>query len=303
MAAMRRYRAGERFRPSAADLNRIADAVERLGRVEPVADGAARPELATHARQATILVRNDADVDVPRFGVLDVGPPIFGPEVNQDEFSNRVSLTGLRPRGPTRHGIVLVPQQTILSGRIGRCVMQGLTVSLIAVRDSRHTHAELAEDQVVLRSAFAGPAQIIWLAPPPEEPEDPDVRLALVVLAPVNRTFDAVVTATSQVGSSWRWTYEVEERVYDGTGALVDDAEGLRTVTAFSKLERYNVVGDQIAPGVLQSDNPSATITALPIDIGTPVEVEEIFPAGWERGDPPVYAIRPLPNPIKVECA
>jgi hypothetical protein len=53
---------------------------------------------------------------------------------------------------------------------------------------------------------------------------------------------------------------------------------------------------------VLASDYPDATVTCLPLAVGTPIVVTEGWPDGWEPGDEPLYRIN-VPNAPKVTCA
>ena len=292
---MQRVRPGERLRFSAADWNTLADMAADWQRMR--AGFGAGALVAGMNRQAQVLVRNDGEDPVQRFGVLELVEPIFAPADNADEFLNRVSLVGQLPTGSAGPLPVLVAQVPIGPGRIGRCTMDGATVALVDVVDERHTWADTADGMGTLQSGWSGCARIVWKEP------GTGTKKALVLLGQRQAEFDAVIIAASQIGSSWRWTYAFSELVFGTDGEPITDAEGLRVGTFLNEMERYNVATSpkRIAPGVLESDYTSAAIEALRLPDGLPVKIREVWPAGWVPGQLPIYKAY-IPNAPLVTC-
>jgi hypothetical protein len=297
---VRRARAGERLRISASDWNTLADLAEREGRLRG-ATGASEMVSAIN-RQSQILVRNNGEDPVGRFGVLSCGAPIIGPDVNLNEFVNRPALEGHAPLGRAGPRPVLVAQAPIRPGRIGLCAISGVTVAAVRVVDERHRYADTADGDLTLVSTWSGPVRIISIGD--SAPEDgPDIRAALVAFGRGPDHFEAVVSdAPEQRLGVWQWDYPFLEVVRKGDGTELSGAGGLRTGRAYNPIEAWNSVGIRIAPGVLASDYPTATLDCLPIPQGTPIVITEVWPVDWEPGDDPLYRID-IPNAPKVVCA
>lgn len=136
---------------------------------------------------------------------------------------------------------------------------------------------------------------------------------------PMCRTFPARIKSYIQVPSQWRWKYEFEE-----VEPLSDDEPDIVSCGLFGRsttstgwyatnlCESYNnaTAGAggpiRIAPGVLQSDFPDATIQAKPIDIGVIVMMTEQFPQTnaeqSDRNDRKRRYWFSMPNAVKVIC-
>lgn len=136
---------------------------------------------------------------------------------------------------------------------------------------------------------------------------------------PMCRTFPARIKSYIQVPSQWRWKYEFEE-----VEPLSDDEPDIVSCGLFGRsttstgwyatnlCEGYNnaTAGAggpiRIAPGVLQSDFPMATIQAKPIDIGVVVMMTEQFPQTNaeqnSRNDRKRRYWFSMPNAVKVIC-
>ena len=96
---LRHVRPGEKLRIGAGAFNAFVDAA-RSGRrlahnIAPSRDVAGGP-----SRQTTLLVRNESDEDVPRFGCLAIGEPIIPPEENALEFARMIGQTAAEHPAP-----------------------------------------------------------------------------------------------------------------------------------------------------------------------------------------------------------
>jgi hypothetical protein len=127
---------------------------------------------------------------------------------------------------------------------------------------------------------------------------------------PAHRIFAAKITGATQVGENWRWNYSWEEVELDSAGTPSNASAYRRTSaangTAQNFAERGNITGTRIAPGVLQSDYPDATIMALPICNDTIVMMSEsapsFYPGPFDNSGVPVYCWFSMPNAVKVTC-
>ena len=143
------------------------------------------------------------------------------------------------------------------------------------------------------------------------------------VAPPNTRTFPAIITASSalectvgEVTNPWQWDYtwsEVEPNPCAPCPLSVPLATWGRSGSSARNLtENGNIylgaanVGNVVAPGVKQSDYTNGTISALPISVGTIVQMVEQFPTAYTGCvDDPPYATQywfAMPNAVKVEC-
>ena len=152
--------------------------------------------------------------------------------------------------------------------------------------------------------------------------------------APPNcRVFPAVIEGATRIGNSgdsyWQWQYtwrEVEPNPLDATPLIKVPS----SATMYCPVRRYSSTepntlarnlaehgnnyvsaadpANAIAPGVLQSSNPNATIEPLPISVGTVVMMCEHALTLWinpDAGDAPPYPRQywfSMPNAINVSC-
>lgn len=109
----------------------------------------------------TVWVQNDSGGDLSRYAVLGVSGIIFTP--GDEGFDDSIALTGVSPVAGTHEGKFVVLIDAIPSSEIGRAVLIGATVCQVAVTDTDHEYAEIANGvTATLASASTGSAQIIW---------------------------------------------------------------------------------------------------------------------------------------------
>ena len=207
---LRHVRPGEKLRIGAGAFNAFVDAA-RSGRRLPHNIAPSRDVAGGPSRQTTILVRNESGEDVPRFGCLAIGEPIIPPEENATEFANRPSLIGVAPMELRHFGSCVVATEPIATGKIGRCVLRGITPARVLMADVRHTHADIAEGFRLLKTGFVGSARILW------RPDEAGEVVCFVEIGPVARDRITAVIGKAHPfpGVPFGWRYEWEEARLD----------------------------------------------------------------------------------------
>lgn len=134
---------------------------------------------------------------------------------------------------------------------------------------------------------------------------------------PNTRVFPAKITAADPCNSEWKWLYTFEEvepnpDPTDCTPWVSVGLYGRTGTSARNMAEAGNVylgagnAGNVIAPGVLQSAYPLAAISALPISVGTVVDMVEQVITVYEGFPTAPYGPQywfSMPNAVLVECA
>ena len=115
--------------------------------------------------QPTILIRNDSEHDVDRFGILGLGRSLILPENNLDEFQNQVSFSGVLPDTADHKNKFVILTEPVASGEIGRGLITGISLIHIQVDKDDHTHATIRTGITGLfsmKSSDLGLARILW---------------------------------------------------------------------------------------------------------------------------------------------
>jgi len=155
-------------------------------------------------RQAgVILVRNDTGEDRSLFDILGLAGPVYGPEDNEEGFKFRHALKGVAPTAADHAGNFAICQEPIADGKIGRCLVQGVTPVKLNVLREDHGFADVVDDGR-LSSAPEGAAQVLWKEDGTGEDKWALVRVAE---APAQAPFWAEITADG--GGAYEWV-EVE---------------------------------------------------------------------------------------------
>lgn len=157
-----RVEAGEKVSHafSARAWNRAQDAADIvLGTVTGYDAG----DNTTGARASNIiLLRNDAGVAVPQFGVLRIGTPLVLDEEQPSQFGQNMVLSGLMPNGIAPFAVAVEP---IDVNKIGRCAIGGRFACKLKLIDEAHTHARSRNNDITqLISASCGPVRLLWKA-------------------------------------------------------------------------------------------------------------------------------------------
>ena len=135
-----------------------------------VADAARRGQLSmsTQPRYGStpygviVPVKNGTGSDVSRFNAMAISGPIITYSDNAQNFKNEIAFDGAT-MSSSYLGKFAVAQETIASGKIGACLVSGVTQAEITVGDANHTHVDVdTAGGAKLVSAFGGAGQILW---------------------------------------------------------------------------------------------------------------------------------------------
>lgn len=125
MARFRRFAAGDKFRPTASQVNAWTDAAlaHRLSpqRFPPETS---RPISGTHAP-----VGNETEDDLPAYSVLQITGPAFDPEESPEEYESRIELLGGKPTEDSAERFAVI-QRPLIAGDIDpRALIHGITLA------------------------------------------------------------------------------------------------------------------------------------------------------------------------------
>jgi hypothetical protein len=157
---LQKVQSGQRLRIPAAAYNAFVDAARDLrsrqqSRSQEI--GIPQPDAAI-----TVRVKNASGGDVPRFGVLGIDQPLFGPSANVEEFKNRVILQCSTPTVANHSGKFVVAAAPIANGQIGTAFIAGVFVAKLEITDASDTYADVKASAAELKSSSGGAAQILW---------------------------------------------------------------------------------------------------------------------------------------------
>lgn len=109
-----------------------------------------------------VEVKNNTGAVVPRYHAIGLGEPLFNPTDNEQTFLNQLVFNGETAAADYR-GKWAVAQETIDDGRIGRAMLQGITVAEITVDDEAHDRVDIdTAGGTKLVTAPSGPGQILY---------------------------------------------------------------------------------------------------------------------------------------------
>ena len=231
----RRVLRGQRFEMPADAYNAFVDAAE-AHRMQREGVSAQRGRLLTPGaggRPNLVLVRNESEEDLPRFGVLGIegviiepGPPEDG--YNTAEFARLPAIRGAAITWDdpyAYHGRFVIAREPIAAGKIGYAVILGITPAIVIISDEAHTCADTAPGNEYLQSGFAGGARILWKQAPDAPLPDGvltsgggEARFALLEVGPRDRDRLAVRLGKAQpiAEDRWGWKYPWSARELDG---------------------------------------------------------------------------------------
>ncbi len=163
---MKKVTAGDPLEISAATFNTLIDAgrdyQRRQRSRQPGPPGPGR-DFASGNR---VLVRNDAGLDVHRFGVLGIDQPIVLPSENAGTFADRVALACVLPDAAHK-GQFVITCEPIAAGRTGHAWIDAVCPAKVNVDSGQEsaTTADVADEQPNHLEAGAGTgATILWKA-------------------------------------------------------------------------------------------------------------------------------------------
>lgn len=196
-------------------------------------------------------VRNAGATDLPRFGVVGLGGPLFPSSGDLAAFKAEDALTGQVPADASHRGGRLgIAREIIEAGAVGAVTVMGLAKCQVDFgAGPAYPRADLIDgDAAKLRAEPCGPIEILW------SESTSGVSWALVrVGSGVGRPVLARLHTPTQLSAN-RWTYQAEIGEIDGAGAW--SGSGV-SVSALSMAEFLNGASGTLGSGVATATLPA----------------------------------------------
>jgi len=131
---------GDELQIKAADWNILMDVADiqrqDLFRRTPASAGLVR------STGVVVPAKNTTGSTVSRFHAMGIGDPLFTYADNAQTFKNQLGFEG-KAMSSSYLGKFCVAQETIANGKIGLCMVQGVTPAEITVGDADDTHVDV----------------------------------------------------------------------------------------------------------------------------------------------------------------
>jgi hypothetical protein len=157
---MKKVRSGDPLDIPAQTFNTFIDSArDLLDRQNQIR----RTGLRDTRHSGIVLVKNASGEDRERFHVLGIKETIITPSDNEDEFKNKVALSGETPTEEDHRGKFVVLLEPLKTDAIGMGMALGLCPVKITVENEDHAFADVNDGKAAtLKSASTGAAQILW---------------------------------------------------------------------------------------------------------------------------------------------
>lgn len=110
-----------------------------------------------------ILVKNASGEDRARFEILGIKEPVISVSDNEEQFKNRIALTGELPTESDHAGKFVILLEPLKADSIGMAMAMGICQVKINIESEDHSHADVKDDDATtLQSNASGAAQILW---------------------------------------------------------------------------------------------------------------------------------------------
>jgi hypothetical protein len=226
---LRKVKKGEPLSISAEAWNRLMDIARADGTDRTLAG--ARQE-ASRRDLDVALVKNTTSRDLPLWGGITLGAPVFPPASGDSlpqDFAERTVLNGVEPAACPARGAVLL--QPLAPGAIGRAVVSGILCCRVRVTTEGMRRAvfvpwEVSSESLYPLADHAGPLELLWLE------AGTGLRYAVAMVGGSDRRFLAAIQSSAAIsGSSNKWSYTVRTWTYGGSttsGRLISNVRNLR---------------------------------------------------------------------------
>lgn len=228
---LRRVRKGEPLSISAEAWNRLMDIARADGSERAL--GSAKQE-ASRRDFDVVLVKNTTARDLPLWGGITLGPPLFPPTSGEggslpQDFAERTVLEGVQPAACPARGAILL--QPLAPGAIGRAVVSGIVCCRVRVTTDGMRRAvfvpwEESAESLHPLADHAGPLELLWTE------SGTGLRYAVAMVGGSDRRFLAAIQSSAAIsGASNKWNYTVRTWAYGGstsTGRLITNVRNLR---------------------------------------------------------------------------
>ena len=154
MANLQKVSPGDKLKIPAETFNTFIDAARDYRQRQ---QNCLQPTKHLNSDTALIRVRNDSEVDCPRFGVLSLTEPIFAPG-DAGFLRDGIAMIGVAPTG-TDATSAAIAQGPIAAGRFGLAQISGVT--LARVTGEGQTAAPAFDDVAELHCG-SGDLQVLW---------------------------------------------------------------------------------------------------------------------------------------------
>ncbi|MBN2584881.1 MAG: hypothetical protein JXL80_17585 [Planctomycetes bacterium] len=164
--SFRRVMPGEPLRPDARAWNACLDAAE-----EAAKSRASRGRTPRDVRSSgLVLVRNDSGEACDLFDVLGIDGPLIIPENNEEEFADRVVMSGVTATLPDHLGRFVILLEPLAAGQeggegdVGLACASGVCPAKLNVTNENHRFADIDHEEGVgfLTTRPSGAATILW---------------------------------------------------------------------------------------------------------------------------------------------
>jgi hypothetical protein len=157
---MRKVRSGDPLVIHASTFNTFIDSArDFLDRQNQIR----RTGLRDTRHSGIVLVKNASGEDRERFHVLGIKESVIKPADNEDEFKNKVALSGETPTEEDHRGKFVILLEPLKADSLGMAMALGLCPVKITVENEDHACADVNDGEAAtLKSGPTGAAQILW---------------------------------------------------------------------------------------------------------------------------------------------
>lgn len=156
----RKVKPGDPLRIAAPDWNTLLDMADAYRGSQPGAMPSGK--LGVTSAGVIVPVKNATGSDVARYHAAAVSAPLYTHTENADTFLNQLALSGVAMTADY-FGRFAVFQEATPSGKLGRALIQGITVAEITVVHADHDRVDIdTASGSKLVSAFYGAGEILY---------------------------------------------------------------------------------------------------------------------------------------------
>jgi len=239
---LKKVRPGEPIIIPASTYNAFIDVANWFALTRPDTAGSGPPNRAAGS-PVVVAIRNDSGAAIDRFDVLGISGPLFSPTDAYDQFSEVVRLTGVTPTA-AHVGAFAITLEPLRAGKIGRAVIEGVSVARVFMADNADTYADIRVGETgTLLSGGGGSVRLLSVQDAGDR-DDPDIAVCLVRLGAGAEAFRLVIESVDGTGAPWEYT---AKRVDIGTGGGLGAAYPLHNYYE-SRAVRADLVQNSAGP-------------------------------------------------------
>jgi hypothetical protein len=223
MPTFKKVQPGAKLRISAADYNGAMDAAAWYDRNQRSLNAQFN---GPFGYSQIALVKNNCGEDRQRFEILGIGGVVMNPSTAEAGFLEKICVTGVTPVVGTHDHAFVVLLEPIADGKIGRCMIDGVTparVTITTPSGSTDSYAGVSDSSLspyTLVTGASGGAQVLWSGPGGSTDDWALIRIRSGTLGVETET---VVVAEIIDGPDSDGCYTVQPRtiqaVYTGSGS------------------------------------------------------------------------------------